>query len=221
MSILDAVTNLQQSQALDRLAKEVEKLCLTCHGAGRNIPLQIDFPSEIQSCVPCKGSGTIHLYPHGTGDWLSSRPCVACKGIGGFVISRPSSRNPRGTDSSCESCHGTGKQSEWPSMVWRYSNKEHPLIPPYCRLLEAPIEGYAFDNEHYGIEDVHALDYLTAFAFLAATQEYSFSINLDGERFRDGDCWADKDSVEIVCTSPSELLDKALAEMKGAADDIH
>mgnify|MGYP001600187858 CR=1 FL=1 len=154
MSILEHVTNLEQSQALDEFAKRLERECV-CSSYLRHSNPTVNAIERI-NCSICKGIGRVHPYPNGIGDWLASRPCRTCDGLGNHFIE--SSAHPK----PCGKCHGTGHQSVWPSLVWwRWPAAPGARNPEWrvdmwhrARTMDEPAD-----------EFVHALDYLTAFQF--------------------------------------------------------
>lgn len=168
MSTLEGVTNPEQSQALNDLAKGVEQICEVCEYTD-------DSPGE--PCSTCEDTGVIYPYG-GISDWLKK------------------------------------KGQEWPSWVWVWDkNVSGPFLLGITSAIAFPT--FVGPEQSY----IHALDYLTAFAFLRQF-EYIVSINLYGETWRDDDWRAVKDGDEIVATSPSELLDKMVEALKGVKDVI-
>jgi len=117
MSIQDYVVPLERARELERIVQAYTVPCDKCEGRGH-----MSGPTTQGPCISCGTSGVIHPYATGLGAWLASRPCRKCRG---FAIAYTT---PGGdmVNEVCDACHGTGKQSEWPSLVWyRFPEPEY------------------------------------------------------------------------------------------------
>ena len=165
-------TTLEQSQAIDKLAREHEDECDHMDGKVR-----------WHECPVCKGQRIFPYAKTGIAGWLADREYEACGGR----ISLP------------DGTFGVAV----PTLVWTTDvagGKGHFLVRYPTETCNPPY--------------IHALDYLTAFAFLAECYEWDTSLTI-GYPSSDGDYWAVRYGGEVLGDTPSELLDKMLAAIMG------
>lgn len=206
MSILNEVTTPEQSRALERIVQAVEWGCQPCKGSGRNLAhaLVVVFGPDGGPCHACHGTGNAgdHYHPYADlGAWLAAQKCRECKGVGGFA-----ERNgPTDVEQyACDSCGGTGKESEWPAAVWwcgyRDTSQEWRLD------LWQPGAHLAVPSADY----VPALSLLQALAVLEECAGWFWN-KLDGAQ--PWKAWRAYPGITVAADSLPELLAKCLEVM--------